>query len=95
MTNTAPIEFLEMSRGELADIHRGKHFAQWRLGTVQRLDGLATSPRFRAYAATRMFTGDGDGLIASTRFSNWAVDRLVAGATPRPPSSGSAGKARR
>jgi hypothetical protein len=82
VTNTAAIELLEMIRRELADIHRGKHFAQWRPEAVQRLDGLATLPPFRAYAATRIFTGDGGCLGASTRFGDWAVNRLVAGDTP-------------
>lgn len=82
VTNTAAIELLEMIRQELAEIHRGKHFAQWRPEAVQRLDGLATLPPFRAYAATRIFTGDGGGLVASTRFGDWAVNRLVAGETP-------------
>jgi hypothetical protein len=64
VTNTAAIELLEMIRRELTDIRRGKHFAQWRPEAVQRLDGLATLPPFRAYASTRIFTGDGGGLVA-------------------------------
>lgn len=82
VTNTAAIELLEMIRRELADIHRGKHFAQWRPEAVQRLDGLATLSPFRAYAATRIFTGDNGSLVASTRFGEWALDRLVTGETP-------------
>jgi hypothetical protein len=34
-------------------------------------------PPFDAYAETRIFTGDGGGLLASTRYGDWAVDRLV------------------
>lgn len=83
MTNAAAAELLETIREELANIHRGKHFAQWRPDAVQRLgSGLATSPPFDAYAETRIFTGDGGALVASTRFGDWAVDRLVAGESP-------------
>lgn len=79
MTNAAALDLLETIRMELADIHRGKHFAQWRPGAVDRLGALAGLPPFNAYAQTRIFTGDGGGLLASTRFGDWAVDRLVAG----------------
>ncbi|WP_010161905.1 HEPN domain-containing protein [Sphingomonas sp. PAMC 26617] len=83
VTSTAAIELLETIRQELGDIHRGKHFAQWRPDAVQRLEsGLSALPPFDAYAETRIFSGDGGSLIASTRFGDWAVDRLVAGEMP-------------
>ncbi len=76
------IHLLETIRQELGDIHRGKHFAQWRPDAVHRLgSGLAASPPFDAYAETRIFSGDGSSLIASTRLGDWAIDRLVAGET--------------
>lgn len=82
VTKAAAIELLETIRQELSDIHRPKYFAQWRPDAVQRLgSGLATLPPFDAYAETRIFSGDGSSLIASTRFGDWAVDRLVAGET--------------
>lgn len=84
MINATAIELLETIRQELGDIHRAKHFAQWRPDAVQRLgSGLATLPPFDAYAEIRIFSGDGSSLIASTRFGDWAVDRLVAGETPK------------
>jgi hypothetical protein len=77
------MELIETIRQELCDIHRGRHFAQWRPNAVQRLEsGLAALPPFDAYAETRISSGDGASLIASTRFGDWAVDRLVAGETP-------------
>jgi hypothetical protein len=82
LTSALALDLLETIRQELADIHRGKHFAQWRPDAVQRLGSLAKIPPFDAYAETRIFTGDGEGLLASTRFGDWAVDRLVTGESP-------------
>lgn len=71
VTNATAVELLETIRQELGDIHRGKHFGQWRPDAVQRLgSGLAASPPFDAYAETRIFSGDGGSLIASTRFGD-------------------------
>ena len=73
-----PVTFLEGLAAELAEIHRGKHFAQWRPDAVQRTDrALEQAEPFRAYAATRIFAGDGMTSQFEGRLGNWAVDRLV------------------
>jgi hypothetical protein len=80
----AAIDLLEDYRRQLAQIHRGKHYAQWRPGAVHELDSaLAGLAPFDAHVETRIFTGDGGSLHASSRFGAWAIDHLVASETPQ------------
>jgi hypothetical protein len=84
MSELAALEVLETYRQQLADIHRSKHYAQWRPGAARDLDqALAALPPFDAYVDTRIFTGDGGSMIASTRFGDWAIDRMVAKDEPQ------------
>ena len=73
-----PVEFLRGIAAELADIHRGKHYAQWRGEASHRVDAfLSTVEPFAAYANSWVFTGDGGGCVVQGRFGDWAIDRLV------------------
>lgn len=79
MPGPTALDVLETYRQQLADIHRAKHYSQWRPGAARELDqALAKLAPFDAYADTRIFTGDGGAMIASTRFGDWAIDRMVA-----------------
>lgn len=78
------LDVLETCRRQLAEIHRDKDYAQWRPGAARELQQALTKlPPFDAYADTRIFTGDGGWMIASTRFGDWAINRLVAKDDPK------------
>jgi len=78
LANNDAIALLEEAAAELADIHRGKHYALWRDDRRRSLgDALMRVSPFDAYAQTWIFTGDGGGAVAQGRFGDWAIDRLV------------------
>ena len=76
--NDDAIKLLEQARAELAEIHRGKHYALWRGDRRQSLcNALRAVEPFAAYGDTWIFTGDGGGAVVQGRFGDWAIDRLV------------------
>lgn len=78
------LDVLETCRRQLAEIHRAKHYAQWRPGAAHELQqALINLPPFDGYAETRILTGDGGDMIASARFGDWAIHRLAAGDEPK------------
>tara|TARA_R110000772_G_scaffold207017_1_gene317582 strand:+ start:845 stop:2017 length:1173 start_codon:yes stop_codon:yes gene_type:complete len=83
VNHTTAIKLLKGIETELADIHRAKHYAQWRSEAVGRLDkALSETTPFKDYTDTWIFTGDGGGTIAKGRFAVWAIDQLVAKVSP-------------
>lgn len=83
MTHAQAIELIEEAARELAEIHRGKHYALWRDDKRRSLgDALRQVPPFDAYSESWIFTGDGGGAIAQGRFGDWAIDRLVENLEP-------------
>lgn len=78
MAYAQAIKLLDEAACELAEIHRGKHYASWREDKRRSLgDALRQVPPFDAYTESWIFTGDGGGAIAHGRFGDWAIDRLV------------------
>jgi len=78
LTHAQAIELLEEAARELAEIHRGKHYALWRDDKRHSLgDALRQVTPFDAYSHSWIFTGDGGGVTAQGRFGDWAIDRLV------------------
>ena len=78
------LEILEGAAADLAQIHRGKHYAHWRQEAVPRLDdALAQIEPFNEFCNVWLYTGDGGGVAATPpRFGEWAIDRLVEKKTP-------------
>lgn len=78
LTQAQAIELLDEAARELAEIHRGKHYALWRDEKRRSLgEALQQVSPFDAYSDSWIFTGDGGGAIAQGRFGDWAIDRLV------------------
>lgn len=78
MTHAQAMDLLEEASRDLAEIHRGKHYALWRDDKRRSLgDALRQVSPFDAYSDSWIFTGDGGGAIAQGRFGDWAIDRLV------------------
>lgn len=78
MTHAQAIELLDEAARELAEIHRGKHYALWRDDRRRSLDdALRQVSPFDAYSESWIFTGDGGGAMAHGRFGDWAIDHLV------------------
>jgi hypothetical protein len=77
------IELLQAVAAELVEIHRAKDYSFWRDEARRRVgSALAQTDPFRDYANTWIFTGDGGGVVASGRFGDWAIDRLVDKTSP-------------
>lgn len=82
MTKKA-IELLSNAQAELAGVHRAKHYLMWRSETVDDLGhALAKIEPFNAYINAWIFTRNGGYQITPRRFGDWAIDKLVAKATP-------------
>tara|TARA_R110001606_G_scaffold233942_1_gene381576 strand:- start:71745 stop:72914 length:1170 start_codon:yes stop_codon:yes gene_type:complete len=82
--NYDAISYLGEIAGELAQIHRGKHYAQWRGDAVRRVDRvLSSSDPFRDYATTRVFSGVDASALIDGQFGEWAIDRLVENMKPK------------
>lgn len=75
--------FLNGIAAELAGIHRGKTYSQWREEAVHRVDHvLASAEPFSALAERWVFMGDGAYSLVGGQFGGWAIDRLLDKATP-------------
>lgn len=69
---------LEAAAAELAEIHRAKHYGQWRGETAPRLnDSLGALPPFSSFRDVWVHTGDGGNVMGTAPFGKWAIDRLV------------------
>lgn len=78
MPHTQAIDLLEETARELAEIHRGKHYALWHEEKRRSLsDALRQVAPFSAYGNSWIFTGDGGGAMAQGQFGDWAIDRLI------------------
>jgi hypothetical protein len=78
MRDTDALKHLKRAAAELAEIRRGKEFAQWNEYEKHHLDSeLADSEPFRSWRDTFIFTGDGAFVTANGRFGPWAIGRLV------------------
>ena len=76
-------DFLQGVAGELAEIHRGKHYSLWREEAKHCVDQyLAEAEPFSGFANCWVFSGDGAGSVSGGRFGEWAIDRLVEKLTP-------------
>ena len=78
MTHAQAIELLDEAARELAEIHRGKHYAFWRDDRRRFLDdALRQVSPFDAYSESWIFKGGGGGAMAQGRFGDWMIDRMV------------------
>ncbi len=81
--NVDAIAFLEEIAGELAQIHRGKHYAQWHGDAAERTNrALTNAEPFSDYASVRIFSGDGASCHVEGRFGDWAIGKLVGKMAP-------------
>lgn len=72
------IDVLRGIAGELADIHRGSDYAQWRGDARYRVTQLLSPLEpFSEFANAWVFSGDGAGAVVGGNIGGWAIDRLV------------------
>lgn len=83
MSEAAAITALAAAREELAEIHRGKHYALWRADTKRTLGEslLQTSP-FQELATHLIATPSGATRVEPETVGAWAIDQLVSRRTP-------------
>jgi hypothetical protein len=71
-------KLLETAATELVEVRRGKQYGLWRGDTGPRLnEALGASPPFEKFRDVWIHTGDGGCVRTTTRFGEWAIDRLV------------------
>lgn len=82
-TSNSATALLGAAAAELAQIRRGKHYSLWLQDTAPRLgEALAQVEPFSDFRNIWIHTGDGDGVAATSRFGEWAIDLLVENKTP-------------
>ena len=77
-TSLDAVSFLRGIAGELAEIHRGSDYSQWRGEAKHRVaHHLSRAEPFADFATAWVFMGDGAGALVGGDFGDWAIDRLV------------------
>lgn len=77
-TSLDAISFLCGIASELAEIHRGSDYSQWRSEAKHRVaHHLSRAEPFADFATAWVFMGDRAGAMVGGNFGDWAIDRLV------------------
>lgn len=77
------VSFLRAIAGELAEIHRGSDYSQWRGEAKYRVaQHLSRVEPFADFSSAWVFMGDGAGALIGGNFGEWAIDRLVEKTAP-------------
>lgn len=72
------LNFLRGLAGELAQIHSGSEYSQWRGDAKHRVaEHLSRVKPFADFASAWVFMGDGAGAYVGGNFGEWTIDRLV------------------